>query len=57
MIIRISKKATDEEIQKAFESFSKRKKVRGFQPKKYFGKLVRGLNGLKYQKLIRNEWD
>jgi hypothetical protein len=32
------------------------KKKTGFDATKYFGKLVRGLDGLTYQRMARYEW-
>ena len=55
MIVKIkkpSKKAVKTVLSKISASRQK-----GFDPKKYFGKLVRGLDGATYQKAIRNEWD
>ena len=55
MTIKISNKASKNEIEKALTQFSKKKKVKGFESRKYFGKLVRGLDGLTYQQSLRNE--
>ena len=49
MTIKISNKASKIEIEKALNKFSKEKKIKGFEGKKYFGKLVRGLDGMTYQ--------
>jgi len=57
MTIKISSKASKTEIEGALHKFSKEKKVKGFDPGKYSGKLVRGLDGLTYQRALRNEWD
>ena len=57
MTIKISNKASKAEIEKALTKFSKEKKGKGFEPQKYFGKLVRNLDGLTYQRSVRNEWN
>jgi hypothetical protein len=57
MIVKISKKASDAEIKKALNSLSKKRGKKGFSAKKFFGKLVRGLDGLSYQRAVRNEWN
>lgn len=57
MIVKISKRASDSEVKKAVDLLSKKKRKKGFPAKKYFGKLVRGMDGLKYQRSVRNEWD
>ena len=56
MTVVITKKSTNKQVQSA------RKKV--LRPKtakqgvaQSFGALKRGLDGLKYQKTVRNEWD
>lgn len=56
MVIKLSKKASRSEIQSELKKLSKRKVKQGFNAKKYFGKLVRGLDGMEYQKAVRNEW-
>jgi hypothetical protein len=56
MIIKISKKASRRQIQLELKRIGKKKAKGGFDAKKYFGKLVRGLDGLVYQKAVRNEW-
>ncbi|MFN5168556.1 MAG: hypothetical protein ACK5DD_02955 [Cyclobacteriaceae bacterium] len=56
MIIKMPKKASRSEIAKALKNLSK-KRVKGFQADKYFGRLVRGIDGVDYQRSVRNEWD
>ncbi|MBS1489504.1 MAG: hypothetical protein JSS93_03160 [Bacteroidetes bacterium] len=57
MLIKVSKGATKAEIKKALSKFQKKKKPVGFPAAKYFGQLVRGFDGLKYQKEVRSEWN
>ncbi len=56
MIIKISKKASSSKIQRELKRISGKAAKQGFNAKKYFGKLVRGLEGDAYQKKVRNEW-
>ena len=39
------------------EFFRERKSVKPFDAKKHLGKLKRGLDGLEYQKQLRDEWN
>ena len=55
MTIKISSKASKADIKKALTQFSKEKKGKGFEAKKYFGKLVRGFDGLTYQQSQRGD--
>jgi hypothetical protein len=55
MVVEISNKDSKASVKKALAKVSK--KNTGFQPEKFFGKLVRGFSGTKYQKQARNEWD
>ena len=55
MIVKI-KKPSRKTVKNVLSKITERK-TNGFNPKKYFGKLVRGLDGVAYQKAIRNEWD
>jgi hypothetical protein len=57
MVIRLSKKASRSQIQDELKKLVKKKVKKGFDAKKYCGKLVRGLDGLEYQKAVRNEWN
>lgn len=57
MTIRISEKAKKSEIEEAIKKVAKRSARKGFNAKKFAGKAVRGIDGLIYQKSIRNEWD
>lgn len=56
MVIKISRKASTSKIQQELRKLSRKTAKQGFNAKKYFGKLVRGLDGDTYQKKIRNEW-
>jgi len=53
MVITIKKGASSEEIQKALSKLEKNKKKPSL--KKHFGVLKRGLDGVIYQKEMRNE--
>ena len=53
MIIKITRPVTKEKIKKAFSNLAEVKKKKSLQ--KHFGKLKRGLDGLAYQKTVRNE--
>jgi hypothetical protein len=54
MTVKISKTTTRKEIEKALaKSKSKRKRI---NLSKYFGRVDFGIDGLTYQKKIRNEW-
>jgi hypothetical protein len=55
MVIKIKKPVTKEKIKKAFSHLSEGKKKKSLH--KHFGKLKRGLDGLAYQKMVRNEWN
>jgi len=56
MTVVINKKSTGKQVEKA-----RKKVLKGKTPKQgvasAFGALKRGLDGLKYQKAVRNEWD
>ena len=53
MIVEV-KEITRENITSLLGKMKKRKKK---NVAKHFGKLKRGIDGLEYQKTIRNEWD
>ena len=55
MILQIKKPITKEKVQKALSRLVEKKK--GKSLKKHFGKLKRGLDGLEYQKQVRNAWN
>jgi hypothetical protein len=57
MVIHISQPVTKEKLDKAF-SMIKEKPEKGTHKgvSKHFGALKRGLDGLAYQKEVRNEW-
>jgi hypothetical protein len=57
MIVTIKKDAPASEIKKAMEAIAEERATRkGFDAKKYAGKLKRGFDGLTYQKHLRDEW-
>ena len=53
MTIEIKNPGTKEKVKQAFEQLSKENE-KGLR--KHFGKLKRNLDGLDYQKQLRNEW-
>jgi predicted DNA binding CopG/RHH family protein len=57
MTVRISEKAKKSEIEEAIKKIANKSSKKGFNAKKYVGKAIRGLDGLDYQKLVRNEWN
>lgn len=57
MVIRISKKASRSQIKFELNKIAKKRAKNGFDAKKYYGKLARGVDGLAYQKAVRNEWN
>jgi hypothetical protein len=54
MTIEIKTPVTKEKVQQAIEQFSKESGKKSLR--KHFGKLKRNLDGLDYQKQVRNEW-
>lgn len=56
MVVKISRKESSSKIQQELRKFSRKTAEQGFNAKKYFGKLVRSLDGDAYQKKVRNEW-
>ena len=57
MVVIIKKDAPASAINEAMETIAKDRATRkGFDAKKYAGKLKRGFDGLTYQKEARNEW-
>lgn len=55
MVIQLQKPLTKEKVEKALARAAGNRKKKTLR--KHFGKLKRGLNGLTYQKRVRNEWD
>lgn len=57
MVITIKKDAPASAVKEAMEAIAQERATRkGFDAKKYAGKLKRGLDGLTYQKQVRDEW-
>ena len=54
MTIEIKGRVTTEKVQKAIEQLSKESP--GKSLKQHFGKLKRNIDGLDYQKKVRDEW-
>jgi hypothetical protein len=57
MVVVLKKGSNIKSIQKSLQKLSKRHKGSGFNADAFYGKLKRGLDGLKFQKDLRNEWD
>lgn len=57
MVVVIKKDAPPSEIKDSMKAIEEDTATRkGFDAKKYAGKLKRGLDGLTYQKKVRDEW-
>ncbi|MFT4203534.1 MAG: hypothetical protein QM610_06420 [Chitinophagaceae bacterium] len=59
-LVRYILKETDENIIEALQRVVSEKKASTPKPKtltRHLGKLKRGIDGLSYQKMVRNEWD
>ncbi len=59
MVIIIKKDAPASAIDDALEAIANQPRTpnKGFDPKKYAGKLKRGFDGMEYQKTFRDEWN
>lgn len=56
MIITLSKNFTRKDVEEARKKLKKKKKLKAAGKATYFGALKRGLDGLEYQKKVRDEW-
>lgn len=57
-MVLILKKGTDRKsILKSLRKITKQNRKGGFNAAAFHGKLKRGLDGLNYQRNLRNEWD
>lgn len=58
MVIRIKKDAPANAVDEALKAIANQEKPasKGFDPKKYAGKINFPEDGLSYQKRVRNEW-
>jgi len=57
MSIKLSNRPGKEEIEKALDTLKGRAKRNGKKTlEKHFGALKRGLDGLEFQKEVRNDW-
>lgn len=56
MKVLLKKEMSQEEMEKELAKLEK-KKGKKASLKKYIGKVNFGMDGLAYQKLVRNEWD
>lgn len=54
MTIEIKTPVTKEKVQQAIEQLNKETEKKSLR--KHFGKLKRGIDGLDYQKQVRDEW-
>ncbi len=59
MVIRISKDAPANAIDEALKLIASqpKKPLKGFDPSKYAGKIKFPMDGLTYQKMVRDEWE
>jgi len=51
------KKESVQAIRKAIEKASSQKKKKSVEIDRYFGKVKFGMDGLSYQKKVRDEWE
>lgn len=58
MVVVIKKDAPPSAMDDALKAIAEhnRKTKKGFDSSKFAGKLVRGLDGMEYQKMMRDEW-
>ena len=56
MVIEIKRPITSSKLTKAQRDLQRKRKKKGFNPDSFLGKINWGNNGLKLQKLMRNEW-
>jgi hypothetical protein len=58
MVIRIKKDAPANAVNETLKTIANQEKParKGFDPKKYAGKMKRGFDDMEYQNAIRNEW-
>ena len=59
MVVIIKKDAPASAMDDALKAIANQPKLarKGFDPKKYAGKLKRGFDGMEYQKQVRDEWN
>ena len=59
MVVIIKKDAPASAMDDALKAIANQPKParKGFDPKKYAGKLKRGFDGMEYQKQVRDEWN
>ncbi len=57
MVLILKKGADRKSILKSLKKIAKQKRKGGFNAAAFHGKLKRGLDGLTYQKNLRNEWN
>lgn len=57
MVLILKRSADKETIQKSLQKIAKKGKSGGFNANLFLGKLKRGLNGVKYQTQLRDEWN
>ena len=56
MVIEIKRPITSSKLTKAQRDIQRKRKKKGFNPDSFLGKINWGNDGLKLQKLMRNEW-
>ena len=57
MTVIINRKNSIKEIRAAIKKASSKAKKKKVDIDRYFGKVNFGMNGLEYQKKVRNEWE
>ncbi|MFD2531793.1 hypothetical protein [Gracilimonas halophila] len=57
MTLTINKKDSIKKIREAIEKASSKRKKNKVDIDRYFGKVNFGMDGLEYQKKVRNEWE
>lgn len=58
MVVILKSNSSKAEIAEAYKKLKEQpyKPLKGFNTKKFAGKLKRGFDGMEYQKMVRNEW-
>lgn len=57
MSVKLHKKDSAQAIREAIKKASSHKKKKSVDIDRYFGKVNFGMDGLEYQKKVRNEWE
>jgi hypothetical protein len=59
MVVVLKTNSSKAEIDEAYKKLAEQpyKTLKGFDTKKFAGKLKRGFDGMEYQNMVRNEWE